>query len=57
MNISIVKITDAGVGDKERLHLKALNSENIGYYVVFDTIQTEPGKVSSAPKKCLLVSR
>lgn len=44
MNIKIVKIIDPGLQDKERLFMKAVASDNIGFYIVFDTIQTEPGK-------------
>jgi hypothetical protein len=38
MNIEIVKITDPGVNNQERLDLKVISSDNVGAYVVIDTI-------------------
>lgn len=50
MNIKIVKILDAGAANKEKLQLKAVADDNIGNYVVFDTLQIEPGRIASIPK-------
>lgn len=50
MNLKIINIADAGIANKERVHIKVVLPDNIGRYAIFDTIQTEPGKVSSAVK-------
>lgn len=50
MNIQIMSLTDAGVPNQERLILRAALNENIGRYVIFDTVQTGPGKIRGTPK-------
>ena len=47
MNIEIKGIRDGGVTNKERLVLKVIADDDIGYYVVFDTTFTEDGKISN----------
>lgn len=50
MNLKIVGIKDAGIASKERLVLKVLRDDDIGYYVVFDTTFLGDGKVSNKVK-------
>ena len=47
MNLKILGIMDAGIANKERLVLKVLRNDDIGYYVVFDTTFLEDGNVSN----------
>lgn len=50
MEFTIVGIIDPGVAGKERLQLKATTGGDIGKYLVFDTVQTAPGKIFSIPQ-------
>lgn len=50
MNINITKILDPGIVDKERLVMKVVSSDDIGRYIVFDTVETGPSTFSSRPK-------
>ncbi len=50
MNIKILKLVDSGVPNMEALHLRVISDDNIGRYIVIDTVQAEPGKVSSLVK-------
>ena len=50
MNLEILQITDPGIAHKERLDLKVITEDNIGGYIVLDTMQLSPGKVSSIIK-------
>jgi len=47
MNIGIEYIADPGVVGKERLVLKVIRDDDIGYYAVFDTKYTQDGKISN----------
>lgn len=38
MNVEIKYIQDAGIPDKERLVLKVLKDDDIGYYAIFNTV-------------------
>ena len=37
MSVKIINIKSVGIPDKERLVLKVLNDDDIGYYVIFKT--------------------
>lgn len=50
MKLSIIRIVDRGVQDKERLYLKALNDVNLSSYLVFSTSYSEPAKISAGGK-------
>jgi len=47
MNIEIIKFVDPGVAKKERILMKAIKKDNVGFYVVFNTTELKPGTVSS----------
>ncbi|HUU56532.1 MAG TPA: hypothetical protein VMW93_04250 [bacterium] len=47
MNIEIKAIRDSGTKDKERIVLRVLKDEDIGFYVIFDTTFTEEGNISN----------
>jgi hypothetical protein len=49
MNVNIKYIKDAGVPDKERLVLKVITDDDIGYYTIFNTVFIEE-KVSTEVK-------
>jgi hypothetical protein len=50
MKLEIVRITDRGVPNKERLHLRVQADVSLGYYVVLDTVYTSPTSISNYPK-------
>ena len=50
MKVSIVKIIDRGVPEKERLHLRVLNDTNLTYYVVLATSYITPASISAGWK-------
>lgn len=38
MNVNIKYIKDAGIPDKERLILSIFKEDDIGYYIIFNTV-------------------
>jgi hypothetical protein len=50
MKLSIVRIVDRGVPQKERLFLRVLNDTNLCYYVVLATLYNTPTSLSSGWK-------
>lgn len=50
MNIKITRIINPGVVDKERLLMKVIASDDVGRYVVFDTVETGSRTISSRPR-------
>jgi len=47
MKLKIKSIKDAGIVEKERLILKVLQEDDIGYYVVFKTTSFEDDSISN----------
>lgn len=48
MKVEIRAIRESGVTNKERLVLKVMHDDDIGYYAVFNTALTEEGQVSNS---------
>jgi len=49
MKVNIVKITDRGVGNKERLHISVLAATNLVYYLVFSTPVVGSDQIRARP--------
>jgi hypothetical protein len=51
MNLSILRIVDRGIRNKERLHLSVLADGNLTYYGIFDTEYSGRDAIITPPKR------
>ena len=50
MNINIVRLVEPGIPNNERLCLRVISNDNLGKYVVYDTVELDTNVFYNKPK-------